>query len=114
MRLSLRRNGNGTDELALAHKSAHLATRVNRKPFTQDELQLVVLAVVMVVVRKSLKDSSVLRLCTIKPDDSKVMYTSAGDVQCSGEGDEGRSYAASYISPLFNVTHLPVVVEFRK
>ena len=28
-----------TDEHAIAHKCAHLATRVDREPFTQDELQ---------------------------------------------------------------------------
>jgi hypothetical protein len=28
-----------TDEHAIAHKSAHLATRVDREPFTQDKLQ---------------------------------------------------------------------------
>jgi hypothetical protein len=30
-----------TDEHALTHKSAHLTTRVDRKPFTQDKFQLV-------------------------------------------------------------------------
>lgn len=44
-----------TDEHALTHKSAHLTTRVDRKPFTQDELQLVrhsvlVLVLILVVV----------------------------------------------------------------
>ena len=66
-----------TDEHAIAHKSAHLATRVDREPFTQDELQPVpactfttgvlivlvlglvlglIVAVVVVIVHAPLKD----------------------------------------------------------
>jgi hypothetical protein len=99
---------------------SHLATRVNRKPFTQDELQLVLSysrSSLLLFARPS-KTDSVLRSCTITSDDSKVMYTSVGDVHCSGEGDEGRSHAASHHYFVYllnvNVTHLPVAVQFQK
>jgi hypothetical protein len=50
-----KRNEQRTDEHALTHKSAHLTTRVDREPFTQNELQLVlgqhsVLVVVIITV----------------------------------------------------------------
>jgi hypothetical protein len=59
-----------TDEHALTHKSAHLTTRVDRKPFTQNELQLVqhlvlvlvlVLVVIIVVAVVAVADVHVLR-----------------------------------------------------
>jgi len=50
-----------TDEHALTHKSAHLTTRVDHKPFTQNELQLVqhldLVVVIIIIV------ADVLALC---------------------------------------------------
>jgi hypothetical protein len=51
-----------TDEHALTHKSAHLTTRVDHKPFTQNELQLVQHLVLVVVIIIIVAD--VLVLCT--------------------------------------------------
>ena len=55
-----------TDEHALTHKSAHLTTRIDHKPFTQDELQLVAVFVLVVVIIIIITD--VLVLCASLKD----------------------------------------------
>ena len=55
-----------TDEHALTYKSAHLTARIDHKPFTQDELQLVAVSVLVVVIIIIVTD--VLVLCASLKD----------------------------------------------